>query len=331
MVKLDGGGKVPVVQLPFTDLHYIGIWNAAPGTLPSTSGITNGNFYILTVAGTLSLFRVSGGGNVYTAQATPVVVGDSIILRAGSTDPNQPNGWYYDPLPATSVVASTVAMTPTATLPAVTNVQAWMTQMDPIIAAKLPLAGGTMTGPILQPAAPATSTALANRQYVDDKTAALVGVLSFNSRTGSVALTSSDVTGALGYAPVNRAGDTITGNLVVNGNLSAGGGVGAVYFQPVYFINDAFPASGTIEFLNGQSQRLTMTANTVITAINSIPQGAMLRIILRATTFTVTWPANVHWPLGIAPSLGAGPTKIAVIVFEQIDTGGQIAASATVY
>lgn len=42
------------------------------------------------------------------------------------------------------------------------------------------------------------------------------GVLSFNTRTGNVTLTSGDVTGALGYTPANRAGDTFTGAITVN-------------------------------------------------------------------------------------------------------------------
>ena len=43
------------------------------------------------------------------------------------------------------------------------------------------------------------------------------GVTSFNSRTGAVTLSSGDVTGALGFTPVNKAGDTITGNLAFSG------------------------------------------------------------------------------------------------------------------
>ena len=53
----------------------------------------------------------------------------------------------------------------------------------------------------------------------DNGTASIVevgggaGVLSFNSRTGAVTLTSGDVTTALGYTPASRAGDTFTGNI----------------------------------------------------------------------------------------------------------------------
>jgi hypothetical protein len=47
------------------------------------------------------------------------------------------------------------------------------------------------------------------------------GILSFNTRTGAVTLTSSDVTTALGYTPVNKAGDTISGNFTGITNLGA--------------------------------------------------------------------------------------------------------------
>jgi hypothetical protein len=40
-------------------------------------------------------------------------------------------------------------------------------------------------------------------------------VSSFNSRTGAVTLSSGDVSTALGYTPVNRAGDSLTGALVL--------------------------------------------------------------------------------------------------------------------
>src|SRR6185295_12656114 len=93
LAKLDGSAKVPPVLLPFTDLFYVGIWNATPGVNPPTTG-NNGDFYVVTVLGNLTIFRSSATPNIYTAQVTAVVVGDAIILRKGSTDVNQPDGWY---------------------------------------------------------------------------------------------------------------------------------------------------------------------------------------------------------------------------------------------
>jgi len=42
------------------------------------------------------------------------------------------------------------------------------------------------------------------------------GVSSFNTRSGDVTLTSGDVTGALAYTPLNKAGDTMTGQLTLS-------------------------------------------------------------------------------------------------------------------
>jgi hypothetical protein len=47
------------------------------------------------------------------------------------------------------------------------------------------------------------------------------GVTSFNTRTGAVSLTSADVTNALEFSPVNKAGDTITGDLLNSAAYSA--------------------------------------------------------------------------------------------------------------
>jgi hypothetical protein len=336
LVKLDGGVKVPIAQLPFTDLHYVGIWNATPGVVPSTAGINNGDFYIITIAGNLPLFRVTGGvGNTYTLQATPVIVGDAIILRVGSTDPNQPDGWYYDPASTTIVAASTVVMNPTPSLPAVSNAQVWMDQMDPIIAGKLDKVGGTLTGPVHSAPAstPSAADELVNKQYVDARVLSVGGVTSFNARQGAVTLISTDVTGALGYIPLPNSGNqTFNGELIINGNLHVSGGVQAQYFTPTYKLIDAAPASLQIDFFDGQSQRIGLTGNLVISGIINVPQGSIIRLTFyNLAGFTITWPANVSWPMGIVPTLDAGPGKIAVVTLEQFATPGTLLAAASIY
>jgi hypothetical protein len=331
IVKLDTSNKVPVILLPFTDLTYVGIWNASGGTNPSATGRNSGDFFIITVPGNLTIFRDSGA-NTYTAQVTAVVEGDAIIYLEGSGNVAYPDGWYFDPGAAALAVASTTVMNPTPTLPAVTDVQSWMDQMDPIIASKLPLAGGTMSGPILQPSAPGSPTALANKQYVDDSVAAAGGVSSFNTRTGAVTLTSADVTTALAYTPANKAGDTFTGNVNVTGTVISTGGMAALFFSPEYFINDTFPASGVLDFFNGQSQRIALTANTTITSIDNVPQGSVFRIIFTGVvSFTISWPGTVVWPGGVTPDLSTGPIGAAIVVIEPLSTGGALLATATVY
>jgi hypothetical protein len=83
----------------------------------------------------------------------------------------------------------------------------------------LSLNGGTLVGPLVLPGDPATPLQAATKAYVDAHAGSgSAGVSSFNTRTGAVTLTSADVTSALVYTPLNRAGDTMTGALVLSGN-----------------------------------------------------------------------------------------------------------------
>lgn len=64
------------------------------------------------------------------------------------------------------------------------------------------------------------STSLGLYVYINGSTVGPLGVsgsgvTAFNTRTGSVTLTSGDVTGALTYTPLNGAGGTMTGELVL--------------------------------------------------------------------------------------------------------------------
>lgn len=65
---------------------------------------------------------------------------------------------------------------------------------------------------------PYSPSELCTKGYVDSLVGGFgSGVDSFNTRVGAVTLLSSDVTGALGYTPVNKAGDTMTGHLTLSG------------------------------------------------------------------------------------------------------------------
>lgn len=48
------------------------------------------------------------------------------------------------------------------------------------------------------------------------------GVTTFNTRSGAVSLTSGDVTTALGFTPANKAGDTFTGDVIIDTKLAVG-------------------------------------------------------------------------------------------------------------
>jgi len=92
------------------------------------------------------------------------------------------------------------------------------------------------------------------------------GVLTFNARTGAVTLLSADVTGALGYTPVNKAGDTMSGTLTV-------------------------PTLTSTTAINGVDETLTGTLNItgsqvdheVLTRIAADTQGPTIRMRKRGT------------------------------------------------
>ena len=85
-------------------------------------------------------------------------------------------------------------------------------------------------------------------------------VSSFNSRTGSVSLSSGDVTGALGYTPVNKAGDTMTGDLTIyrSGSPTTGvvflGNSGSRY---LYYDGSAYTLNGAALTVGGNISGVT--------------------------------------------------------------------------
>ena len=92
VASLDGGGKVPVAQLPNTVMLYLGAWNASTNspTLADGTG-TNGDTYRASVAGTQNL----GSGSQTWA------VGDLVIY----------NGSIWQHCPAADGVSSVNSMT----------------------------------------------------------------------------------------------------------------------------------------------------------------------------------------------------------------------------
>lgn len=77
VATLDGGGKVPIAQLPNSIMQYVSVWNASTNTPTLADGVGNanediGNVYRVSVAGTIDL----GSGSI------SYDVGDYVILNA---------------------------------------------------------------------------------------------------------------------------------------------------------------------------------------------------------------------------------------------------------
>src|SRR5690606_29136983 len=86
------------------------------------------------------------------------------------------------------------------------------------------------------------------------------GVASFNTRTGAVVLSATDVTDALGYTPVDRAGDTLTGAL-----------------------NEAPPSSvasaATVDLNAVDSNNVVINGTTTITSFGVGESGHLRRVV----------------------------------------------------
>jgi hypothetical protein len=121
---------------------------------------------------------------------------------------------------------------------------------------------------------PAVPLGAATKKYVDNAIiGSVVGVSSFNIRTGAITLTSSDVMTALGYAPVSRSGDTMAGTLV----LAA---------------DPAFPLeAATKRYVDGVaglspiSELLTIATINTLPNLSFTPRGSFILLIVNGLSF----------------------------------------------
>ncbi len=128
-------------------------------------------------------------------------------------------------------------------------------------------AGDTMTGTLVLNANPAAPLEAATKQYVD-ATVAAGSVLSFNGRTGAVTLTSTDVTTALAYTPVNRAGDAMTGMLLLSGAPTLN-----LHAATKQYVDNAVGSIliGTVTSFNTRSGAIILNSTDVTTALTYTP------------------------------------------------------------
>lgn len=98
-----------------------------------------------------------------------------------------------------------------------------------------------------------------------------------------------------------------------------------------YGIKHGFVASvsnvTTLDMTTGNSFRLTLIENTTIVLDNPSPNGVMCEIIVRihqdsgGGAYTVTWPATVKWPSGVAPVITTTNSAIDRITLTTDDEG----------
>lgn len=148
--QLDANGKVLLSQVPISATILLGFYDASTGLNPSqahpTTNYTNGEFYIVSVAGNIQVRDPATGVESMTA----VAVGGSLLYLEGQT---QPDGWYYA-VPVASDSAANISFLPEGTISA-TNVQAAIHELDTetqaALATKAPLSAGTAVGTSFTP------------------------------------------------------------------------------------------------------------------------------------------------------------------------------------
>lgn len=148
--QLDANGKVLLSQVPISATILLGFYDASTGLNPSqahpTTNYTNGEFYIVSVAGNIQVRDPATGVESMTA----VAVGGSLLYLEGQT---QPDGWYYA-VPVAADSAANISFLPEGTISA-TNVQAAIHELDSetqsALATKAPLSAGTAAGTSFTP------------------------------------------------------------------------------------------------------------------------------------------------------------------------------------
>ncbi len=132
------------------------------------------------------------------------------------------------------------------------------------------------------------------RMYTGSAWIGVPGVLSFNTRTGAVTLTSGDVTSALTYTPANKAGDTFTGAVAAGSGIAAGNYVLRAISATGDRVRIASLAAG-----NGGLIDVTDAGET--TTARSLTLGATHGVVNLGSSSQFTKDAAGNIGIGLAP------------------------------
>lgn len=170
-----------------------------------------------------------------------------------------------------------------------------------------------------------------------------------NLTTGTVPLarlsgiTNTEISASAGIAwsKISTVGFTIPTTTVLQlarlGIGAAADATGVLRIAGQYW-SDEYDAgnSGTaisIDWNNGNTQLVTLTDNCTFTLSNPHSGAPYMIILVQDATGsrTVTWPASVKWPGGVAPTLSTPASSIDVVVLKYSAAGGgiYIASSTT--
>jgi hypothetical protein len=119
--------------------------------------------------------------------------------------------------------------------------------------------GDTMEGSLYLFGSPTVPNEAATKGYVDSVVGGVGVVTSFNTRTGAVVLTTGDVSAALGFTPVNKAGDTMTGLLVLSADPTS-----ALHAVTKQYADSLIAGGGTEQWTFNAASNSTPSASAAI-------------------------------------------------------------------
>ena len=97
------------------------------------------------------------------------------------------------------------------------------------------------------------------------------------------------------------------------------GGVKSKFVERVIYINGASGAAKTIDWLNGEVQKVAMTDDCTFTFDNPIIGICRLWINNGALVYTATWPGNVIWQNNTAPTFTANRPVLIEFYYDGTD------------
>jgi hypothetical protein len=261
---------------------YQGVWDAATNTPTLVSGVgTNGYYYIVNVAGNTNLNGITSWN-----------VGDWAIFHGG----------IWQKVDNTDAVVSVNGQTGAVSL-TTDNISEGATNKYFTVAAARQSISLTTTGTSGAATYDNVTGVLNIPQYQG-------GVTSFNTRTGAVTLSSTDVTDALGYTPYNSTNPA--------GYITSAALAGYV------------PTTRTLT-INGTTYDLSADRTWTISTAGGLPTGGTAGQILAkidTTDYNTQWIDNYAEQVKNPVKLGATLTK-GTPVYESSADGTNIIVSAS--
>lgn len=181
-------------------------------------------------------------------------------------------------------------------------------------------AGDTMSGvldmgthKIINVVDPTNPQEAATKTYVDTTVSSAVSaaVVSFNTRTGAITLSSSDVTGALTYTPLNKAGDTMTGVLDMGTHLIHNV-IDPVVAQDAATKNYVDTGLATKQPLNSNLTALAGTAGTGLYVVTGAGTSTTRTHTSTGATITLTNPDGVAGNINLEVNTNLSITSLTL-------------------